>query len=411
MTDSKPILMIGGSYAAVNTAHYLLQFILPSLSTPHHILLLAPSSNLYHRIAAPRALVSDTLLPKEKYLYNIPSSFAHYPEGRFTFVLGRATSINPTARTVTSLQNEKEVPIPYHALILATGARSLDPVLSQQAGPESELETALATMQEKLRTAKSVIVGGGGPAGVEAASEIGEFLNGKAGWFGKLERKVEVRLVTGGDRLLPVLREGLGRQAEKMLGDVGVEVRYNTRIVGTEEAPGGKTKVRLDSGEVLEGDVYVNAVGTEPMTEYVPREWLDEKKRVVVEEGLRVEGAGVEGRVYAVGDVHSRTRGGMLDLYDSVPVLGTNMKTDLLVAEGGEKTHGDRVFVGKTDESQVVTIGQSRGVGAFGGMKVPSLAIWALKGRDYMSGMTKDAVEGRKWKKEVAWKATPLKAA
>lgn len=407
----KNIVIVGASYAGVNTAHYILKFVLSNLKTPHKVVLVNPSEDLYHRIAAPRAILSSTFYPESKYFYNIPAAFSQYSGSQFSFVHGAATSVDSTSRSITvRTSTNEEISIPYHALIIATGAKSLDPVLSTQGGPKSDLTTALKAMQTKLSTARTVIIGGGGPAGVEAASEIGEYFNGKSGWFGAAKtRKVEIQLITGHEQLLPILRPALAKQAENMIRDLGVETRYKTRIEGTEEGEGGKTRVRLAGGEVLEADVYINAIGTEPMTEWLPSGWVDGKKRVRADKALRVAEAGE--RVYAVGDVHDQTRGGMLDLYDSIPVLATNLKADLLEEEGTKRTHGDRLFEGKTDETQVVTIGQSKGIGAFGGNKVPSFVIWAMKGRDYMSGMQKNAVEGNKWKKEVAWKATPLKAA
>ncbi|KAG8629183.1 hypothetical protein KVT40_003048 [Elsinoe batatas] len=408
MAESKDIIIVGGSYASINTAHYILKFIFPTLSTPHRLVLVSPTSSLYHRIAAPRAILSPELYPEEKAFYPIAPAFSQYPSSQFEFVLGAATSIEPFSQTLHLSVGSRPTWRSYHALILATGARSQDPTLSSQGGPQDEITSALSAIQTQLKTARTVVVGGGGPAGVEAASEIGEYLNGKPGWFGPKPRKVEIRLITGGEQLLPVLRPALGKQAENMIRDLGVETTYKTRIEGTEKLADGRTRVKLDDGETVDADVYINAIGTVPMTGYVPEKWLDGKKRVKVSKALRVEG--VE-RVYAVGDVHDQTRGGMLDLYDSIPVLATNLKTDLLEAEGRKRTHGDRLFEGKKDETQVVTIGQSKGVGAFGGMKLPSVMIWGLKGRDYMSGMTKSAIEGNKWKKEVAWKATPLKAA
>ncbi|KAF4549987.1 Pyridine nucleotide-disulfide oxidoreductase-like protein 18 [Elsinoe fawcettii] len=407
-TESKDIVVVGGSYAAVNTAHYIIKFILPALSTPHRVVLVSPTSALYHRIASPRALLSQEMYPDNKAFIPIAPAFSQYSKSQFSFVQGTLLSISPTNHTLTLSISGAEESRPYHALILATGARSQDPVLSSQGGPQDEITSALKEMHSRLTNARTIVVGGGGPAGVEAASEIGEYLNGKPGWFSSKPRKVTIRLITGAERLLPVLRPALGKQAENMIRDLGVDTTYNTRITGTSRLADGRTRIELGNGETLEADVYINAIGTVPMTGYAPQEWLDEKKRVKVDKTLRVAGAE---RVYAVGDVHDHTRGGMLDLYDSIPVLATNLKTDLRVAEGGKAQHGDREFEGHTDETQVVTIGQSKGIGAFNGMKLPSVMIWGLKGRDYMSGMTKDAVEGRKWKKEVAWKATPLKAA
>ena len=45
-------------------------------------------------------------------------------------------------------------------------------------------------------------------------------------------------------------------------------------------------------------------------------------------------------------------------------------------------------------------MGRGKGVGAFGGWRVPSWFVWMIKGRDYLSSMAPDVVSGKKWAKE-----------
>lgn len=376
--------------------------------------LVNPSTHFYHRVAAPRAAVSYKLMPNSKTFHDIAAGFKQYDSKIFTFIQGKAVSMDTTQRTVTiqrmGASAGTDQVLPYHALIIATGTKTYSPVLSLQGGSHEDIQTALTDMHKKLESAKSIIVSGGGPAGVETAGEIGEYLNGAAGMFAKkpANMKATVTLISGSEKLLPILRPALSKQAEVYLARVGCDVIYNAKTTGAEKLADGRTKVVLDNGKEMECDVYIPAMGVIPMSDYVPKQFLNEKGYVKVNEStLRVDEAGP--RVYAVGDVGSYTRGGILDIYEAIPVVLTNIKRDLLAAHkdpNAKPTGGDRKYKKNLAETQVVPVGQSKGVGAFNGNKLPSFMVWAVKGRDYMSGSAIEAVTGSKWNKESGWKPT-----
>lgn len=416
-TDTRNIVILGASYAGLSAAHYFLKHIHPSLPTSdaaYHVYLVNPSTHFYHRVAAPRASVSFELMPNSKTFHEIAKNFKQYKSDVFTFLQGKATALDTAQRTVTvqhtgTSQGEETVLL-YHALILATGTKAHAPNLSLQGGVHEEVIDALSDMHKKLKNAKSVIVAGGGPSGVEISGEIGEYLNGAAGWFAKkpANPKATVTLLSGSEKLLPVLRPALAKQAEVYLARVGVDVLYNARMESTETLADGRTRVTLGNGKVLECDVYIPTMGVTPMTEYLPQELLTEGGYVKTNEAtLRVDEAGP--RVYAVGDVGSYTRGGIMDIYDAVPVVMTNVKRDLLAAHkdlNAKPTGGDRKYKKNTSETQLVPCGLSKGVGAFNGNRLPTLMVYLIKGRDYLSGAGVEIVTGTKWNKETGWKPT-----
>lgn len=409
MSDTN-IVVLGASYAGITIAQYLLKCVLPAIpNNKYHVHIINPTKEFYHRIASPRSMVADNLFPENMTFLDIQAGLTQYGD-KVTFTLGKATSVDPAARTVEVQTNAGEhKTIPYHSLVIATGARSQDPVLSNQGDDGKQIHQALKDIREKLRTAKTVVIGGGGPAGIETAGEIAEHFNGKPGWFSKPQPKMQIELVTNADKLIPILGPSFGKRAEGMLAGMGVKTTYKTKITGTEKLESGVTRVSLDDGRTIDADVYINAIGTIPMTDFLPADWLDEKKRVKTNSTtMRVEIAGE--RVYAVGDVGNHSRGGMINLNDSIPVLGTNMKTDLLAATGVKPTFADRIFNEDTTETQLLTIGQSRGVGGFKGNRMPSMIIHYLKGRDYWFSNLKPTLDGTKWTKEVPFKAVPLKA-
>lgn len=413
MSDKKNIVVLGGSYAGLSAAHYFLKHIQPSLprEVTYHVYLINPSTHFYHRVGAPRATASSQLLPNSKVFHDIPAGFAGYSPDLFTFIQGKATTMDTQARTVTirRTHGDNEENLAYHALVLATGTKSFAPTLSNQGGLHDEVVKALEDVHTRLKSAKSVIIAGGGPAGVETAGEVGEFLNGAAGWFSKKPSnpKAKVTLLAGSSKLLPMLRPGLAKQAEVLLARVGVDTIYNDRVEKTEElSAAGRMKITLSSGKEMECDIYIPATGVVPMTNYVPKELLTEKGYVKTNtKTLRVDKAGP--RVYCVGDCGSYTRGGILDLFEAIPALETNLKRDLLLSdarEGAKPKWSDRNFTTLTAETQIVPVGQSKGVGAFNGNKLPGIMVYMIKGRDYMCSSAVDIVSGNKWKKEDGWK-------
>lgn len=413
MSGSHNIVVLGGSYAGLSAAHYFLKHVQPTLPKDgnYKVILVNPSTHFYHRVASPRAAASYELMPNSKTFHDIAAGFKQYSPDVFAFVQGKATSLDTTERTVTVKRTEgAEETISYHALILATGTKTYAPQLSLQGGSHQEIQTALSDMHTQLKSAKSIVVAGGGPAGVETAGEIGEFLNGAPGFFSSKLAKlnVPITLYTGGDKLLPILRPAISKQAQALLERVGVNVVYNTKITGTEKLGSGKTKVVFESGKETECDLYIPAMGVIPMSEYVPKDLLTDKGYVKTNETtLRVDGAGP--RVFAVGDVGSYTRGGVIDIFDAIPVVLTNLKRDLLAAHSDPNAKpkgGDRPYKANRSETQLVPVGQSKGVGAFNGNKLPSVMVWGIKGRDYMSGTATQIVTGTRWNKEVGWKPT-----
>ncbi|KAK3073344.1 hypothetical protein LTS18_014452, partial [Coniosporium uncinatum] len=353
---------------------------------------------------------------------------------------GSATSMDTAARTVTiaaigagGLGEGKEQTLPYHALIIATGTKTASPMMSlcSETATHETVITALQRFHAQLPSAKSIIIAGGGPAGVETAGELGEQLNGIAGWFRSRpkEIKVKITLITGDEKLLPALRPALARKAESMLNKVGVDVIYSQRV--TSVAPEGAgtlefqekeqeeknqngptpTTVTLQDGTQMQADLYVPATGVGANTSFAPKDILTEKGFIETnEKTLRVDAAGE--RVYALGDVGSYTRGGILDIFDAVPICLTNVKKDLLAyAKAAEderlalKVKGpDRVYKPNLKETQLVPIGTKWGVGAVFGWRLPSFMIWLIKGRDYMASNAPKLTFGYKWIKESKWK-------
>ncbi|KAF2270087.1 FAD/NAD(P)-binding domain-containing protein [Lojkania enalia] len=412
MPEQRNIVILGGSVSGLQSAHYILKHLLPSLNAKHeaqyHVFLINPSPDYYFRIAAPRTAVSTSRLPAEKIFFDIEEAFKKYPSNNFTFLQGAATGLDTTARTITYKRSEYlgDEQLSYHALIVATGSRTFEPAFSQ---PTDKLTTlnAIKSLNTKLSTAKDVVVVGGGPTGVEVAAEIGELLNGKPGWFSTPEKKANITLITAANHLLHTLSPSRGKEAEIKLKRLGVDVLYNTRVADTTATKDGRTVVTLGKGEKLEVDVYVAAHGVLPNSSFIPSPLLDANGYVKTNpQTLRVDEAGA--RVYAIGDVASYSRNTILDVYDSFPVAMVNLKRDLFSynpANPNKKPSGkDRHFTPNKKEMMIVPVGSAGGVGALFGWRAPNWLVWLAKSRDFMVGIGPGPViSGDKVKKEVAW--------
>lgn len=409
MPETRTILFLGASYAGLGASHYFLQHVYPHLPTDPHIayrvLVVDPSAKHFLRPASPRALVSPELIPQDKVFLDIAAGFARYGDV-VEVVQAKATAWDEKARTVTvtSADGGTRV-VAYWALVLATGSRTQSPVFTLQGGSHEEVAAALRSVHAQIRTARSIVISGGGPAGVETAGEIGDALNGAPGWFGSppKEPKVRITIVTSASKLLPSLRQSLSDQAEAYLNRVGVDVRYNTKIHReTPSSDGRTTTLLLHDGEELAPDLYIPATGVVPLSAYAPAHLKDSKGYIVQNTStLRVDAAGP--RVYAVGDVGTASDNGVLAILKGVPVFGTNVRRDLLAMHNDDnaKPEGkDREYVPDTRETQIVPVGRSKGVGAVFGWRVPSWLVWLIKGRDYMVDRGRGNVDGSAWAKE-----------
>jgi NADH dehydrogenase FAD-containing subunit len=414
--STETILIIGGSFAGISAAHFACKHVLPALpkkdGVTYNVTLVNPAKDLYWRFAAPRACASKQLMPPNKIFYPIEPAFT-YASSMFKFIQGTATHVDPAGQTVSvaTVSGEQQT-IPYAALVIATGFTTPSPLFTQTTDA-AELEATYDTFQASLKNAQTIVVGGGGPVGVETAGEIAEIMNGRPGWFASAPKnpKAKVTLICGDKKLLPILRPQIGQQAQQFLKALGCNVTYNTRVVtatklGDEE--GAKTRVELSNGETIDADIYIDCTGSRPNTGFLPKEWLDNRNKLACNaQTLRVEHESAGPRIYAVGDVASYTRGGVMDMYDAIPVAMTNLKTDLITYLSGNAPGGDRHYKPNLKEQQICPIGTQKGVGAFNGFKLPSQMVWMIKGRDYMiSSLADGTLKGDQFKKEGKW--TPI---
>jgi NADH:ubiquinone reductase (H+-translocating) len=165
-------------------------------------------------------------------------------------------------------------PIGWRRLVLALGSRPNDfdiPGLAQRAllvysvGDAERVWAAVnkaltaaaaATDPERQRHLATVVIGGGGATGVELAGELAEILPEVASGCGLASDRPAVQLVEAGPAILAGSSSQLIDKATRILSDLGVQVRTNTRIAAATE-----DGFRLTDGQLVEGGVFVWAGG------------------------------------------------------------------------------------------------------------------------------------------------------
>ncbi|KAL9577081.1 MAG: hypothetical protein Q9203_007586, partial [Teloschistes exilis] len=327
------IVVIGASYAGLATAHYFLKHTISNLEkandTKYKLTLISATTHFFHKVGAPRTLASPDLLPVDKVFIPIEDGFKTYDPEHFELVIGEAKSIDESKKTISvsptydspDNNNNTNTPkiIPYSTLILATGASSESPLWSIPGSHEKTI-AALQATQSALPTAKTVLIAGGGAAGVETAGEIAT-----------LFPKIETTLLSGNSRLLTRLRPAIGAAAESQLSSKGVTTIHNLKAIsttpkGTQEAP-QRTEIRLSDGSTRIVDVYILATGIRPNTSFLPPSWLTQTNYVITADKLSLRGP--VSNVYAIGDCAGYSLGGVLDIMDAVRPLAATVAADL----------------------------------------------------------------------------------
>lgn len=419
------IVILGGNYSGISVAHYLLRHTIPKLeavnkSTTYKVTLVTPSSHFFWKIAAPRA-VADPNFNLDTIFLPIADGFKDYPSDRYAFVLGTATSLSAQQQTITvTLESSSETTLSYSTLIIATGSKSTSPLWAFH-GAHSLTASVLEKYRHALPEAKSILIAGGGAAGVETAGEIGSCYPSA--------RKT---ILSGSTRLLPALRPAIGKAAEKHLQNLGFEVIHNVKV--TSSTPNSaeayqQTHLALSDGTARDVDAYLDATGAQPNTDFLPKSWLTERGHVITD-GKTLRATAAPKGVYAIGDVASYTRGSVFDVNDAVAPLCSSILVDQTAGPDGQSSsNGDvhassgidaqnrmragysswwpglaskaqdrdgqqRYYKQNTSEMQLVPIGPKGGVGVLFGWQVPSWFVWVIKSRTFMVEKAPDVVTG-----------------
>lgn len=181
------------------------------------------------------------------------------------------------------------------------------------------------------------------------------------------------------------------KHALKALTTLGVDIKFNTRVVGTTTLPTGQTEATLSDGSKLITDLYVPTYGLVPNSSYIPSKFLSSKGFVAVDDYLKVKGAG---DVWAIGDVVdvewmqwiSMDKQSSYVAKNIVLILSNKAPIPYKVSPASSRMIPVLVTLTSILADTLTTgllgfsLGRKTGAGAFGSFKIPSFVLsWARK--------------------------------
>ena len=274
-TERPTVVVVGGGYGGTAVAK--------ALDETTNVVLVEPKDAFMHNVAALRALVDPSWLPRIFLPYS-----GLLANGRV--VRDRARIVEP-GRVVTA--SGEEIVADY--VVLASGSSYPFPAKTDLVDTERAFEQVRAT-HRALAQADRVLLLGAGPVGIELAGEI------RAVWPEKSIVLLDARDEVLGGPFMPELRAELGRQLEEFKVEVllGSPLR---EAPPTEPGALGTFTVRTESGVEVTADLWFRCYGVVPNSDYLG-EALSPARRAdgYVEVGSTLQVVG-QTTVFALGDL------------------------------------------------------------------------------------------------------------
>ncbi|KAG6630773.1 ferroptosis suppressor protein 1-like [Carya illinoinensis] len=321
--------------------------------------------------------VADVVLIDQKEYFEIPwaslrsmvePSFAERSVINHSDYLPNVQIITSAATNIT----DKEVTtaegntVAYDYLVIATG--------HSESLPRSKAErlNEYRADFEKIESANSVLIVGGGPTGVELAGEIAVDFPGK-----------KVTLVHRGTRLLEFIGPKASRRALDWLVAKKVEVILNQSVNLDFSSDG---IFQTSAGETITADCHFvctgKPVGSSWIKETILRDSLDIHGRLMVDKHLRVRG---RNKIFAVGDITDvkELRQGYL-AQSHAQVTAKNIKKLMM---GGSESNMAAYKPGSA--MALVSLGRKQGVAQFPIVTISGCIPGLIKSGDLFVGKTR----------------------
>lgn len=288
-TDQK-IVIVGGGFAGVKTALELAN------KPGFKVQLISTHMNFEYHGALYRSATGQSPMEVVVPLKTIFKR-AHNVE----LTLDTIAGLNPKRKV---LRSETGTEYSYDSLILAMGNDvnyfGIDGMdkhsFAMTTIPQTiALRAKLIELFKKPGSTPTIVIVGAGPTGVELAGELPEFTRRVARKYRTKRSHLQVVLIEGSDRVLPMLDPVLSGKAYKRLQKLGVQLRLSTKV---DSCDPGKVCI---SGEDIEADAIVWTAGSAPVGFYGehPRVFKLERGRVIVDKFMRAEG---HEDIYVLGD-------------------------------------------------------------------------------------------------------------
>jgi NADH dehydrogenase FAD-containing subunit len=273
---AKPrVVVVGGGYGGITAAK--------ALDETSEVVLVEPKDAFMHNIAALRALVDPTWLPRIFFPYA-----GLLANGRV--VRDRAVEVGPH-RVVTA--SGEEISADY--IVLATGSRYPFPAKTDLVDTHHAQEQVRHT-HRALTQADRVLLVGAGPVGIELAGEIRQV------WPEKSIVLLDVADQVLGGPYVPELKTELRRQ----LVESRVELIMGSPLrqaPPTEPGELATFTVTTEAGTEVTADIWFRCYGVTPNSDYLGSELVPARRSDgFIEVGPTLQVAG-QTTVFAVGDI------------------------------------------------------------------------------------------------------------
>ncbi|KAI9903732.1 hypothetical protein N3K66_000261 [Trichothecium roseum] len=304
-TATQTVAILGAGWAGLPLAHKLLKYTAPRVAQEKggglRVVLVSPNSHFFWNVAAARGVIPGEISDDELFL-PIEPAFAQYPRDQFEFVLGAAEGIDAEGSKVKVVLNDgAEKELAYDHLVIATGSRVKSGLPLKPVGTHEGTLARWKELQERVGAARSIVVAGGGPTGVELAGELAA----RYGDEKEEEKRKTITIVMSGDKpvstAMPSVQDVILRDLHKL----GVNVVRGARVESVRETSSASPTmttsiITLSDGQTFETDLYLPAHGVQVNTSFVPKKFLDPEGSVRLDPSMRVTGTS---NVWAIGDV------------------------------------------------------------------------------------------------------------
>eukprot|EP00172_Hildenbrandia_rubra_P002732 Plantae.Rhodophyta-Hildenbrandia_rubra.ctg38129.p1 GENE.Plantae.Rhodophyta-Hildenbrandia_rubra.ctg38129~~Plantae.Rhodophyta-Hildenbrandia_rubra.ctg38129.p1 ORF type:complete len:385 (-),score=86.61 Plantae.Rhodophyta-Hildenbrandia_rubra.ctg38129:394-1548(-) len=289
-TSTRTIVIVGGGPAGAAVLHELLQAFHKKFKMTPHFIVIDPREYWEASWASIRGMFD------EKTRENMVVNLCDFVGDDSEVICGKVVKVGQGFVVVEMVKDEdgdkgrvrKE--IRFDCCVLGSGSEYRGSVgVFKGEGVEMRKREVrmkgLKEMGDRVRDAENVCVVGGGAVGVEVAGEILDWMPGK-----------KVLLVHKGKRLMDAYNsEKASRIIKDRLEKMGCVVLLGEEV---EEMEDGTLKGAA-SGEVYKADLVFKCLGVSPNSDYMPKDKLDGRGFIDVDEFFRVKGMS---NVFALGD-------------------------------------------------------------------------------------------------------------
>ena len=371
---SRQVVIVGGGFGGLTAAQSLRDAradIVLIDRTNHHLF-----QPLLYQVATAALSAGDIASPLRTILQS---------QRNVRILMNEVVAVDRAKRIVRLVDTE----VPFDYLILAPGSRhsyfgkeqwgTFAPGLKTLADALSIREHMLLSFEhaERLHGAPGArrylafVIVGAGPTGVELAGAIAEIARASILPDFPLIPSLDIRilLIEAGSRILMGFDDSLAAKAQRVLMDLGVEVRLNTRVTEVNERGVSAGGQFIDTANVIwaagnEASPLLRTLG-------LP---LDRQGRVAVDRDLSIPG---DSSIFVIGDAARAidAKGQPLPALAPVAIQEGRYVAHLIAKEVPPEARSPFMY---KDRGMLATIGKAHAIAQIGRLRTVGVLAWLL---------------------------------